>query len=175
MQSLNICGAREVFHFEFKNLSWIGNWKENLYPGQAHQSAAHAGDHTHVGAALIRHWGGFPPLSLPPPTLLRRLPLRSASLLPIARLTNERHPIQRRHRPSQPTTSLSSVEGVATPSSSSHRARCWVGLPLRPLLPPRVGCRRPPRFSLLRANWPHCKLPHCSPVLPDPRFYSGSH
>jgi hypothetical protein len=127
-------------------------------------------------------WGGpYPALRrvpspfLPPPALLLPLTLCSTSLLPTSRLTVEHHPIQLRHRPSQMTAPLFSVEGVATTSSLSHRPRCWVGLHLRPLLPPWVGCHRPPHFDLLRNNRPHHKLPHCSSVLPNPRFHSGSH
>jgi hypothetical protein len=79
------------------------------------------------------------------------------------------------HHPSQGTSPPTSVEGVATPFFLSHRPWRWVGLHPWLLLPPWVGCHWPPSFDLLWAKWPHRKLPHYSPVLPDPRFYSGSH
>jgi hypothetical protein len=95
--------------------------------------------------------------------------------VPTTWLSIEHHPIHLHRRPSQPTTPLSSVEGVATPSSWSCRTRCRVGLHLQPLLPPRAGYRRPVCFDLIRSDRPHHKLPHCSLVLPNPRFYSSSH
>jgi hypothetical protein len=101
--------------------------------------------------------------------------LSSASLVPATRLAVDRHPVQLCHHPSQGTSLPSSIEGVAAPSSSSRRPRRRVGLHLRSLLPLRAGCHRPLWFDLLRVDRLHRELTHCSPVLTDPKFYSGSH
>jgi hypothetical protein len=121
-------------------------------------------------------WGGpYLALRRVPPTLLLPLALYSASFFSAARLTIEHHPIQLHRHSSQWTAPPSSIAGVATPSSLSHRPRHRVRLHPWPLLPLWVGCRQPPCFDLLQVSRPHHKLQHCSPVLPDPRFYYGSH
>jgi hypothetical protein len=201
MQRLNIFWARECFLFKFTSLSGVWNFKKLFLLGRAHQSMAHAGFQPHVPlttpthspptqsprgdraqgreragvgrrrcpcrVGLIQRWGR---VLFPFPSFFRAASTsrpHSASLVPATRLTVEHHP--------RPTLSPSSVEGVAAPSSSSHRPRCRVGLHLRLLLPPWAGYHWPPWFDLRWANRPHRKLPRWSPVLSDPRFYPDSH
>jgi hypothetical protein len=58
MQNFNIFGGREGFNFEFASLSWIGNLKKNIFPGQAHQSVAQGVLTTRAShrARAAHHW-----------------------------------------------------------------------------------------------------------------------
>jgi hypothetical protein len=171
MQYLANFGQQEGYRFEFQS---SGDWKSlkrgrDIVDGEATPPL----DTTPCGRVLTRscmaqYWK-LASISLHSRACLALHccpPLCSPSPAVIG--ASHCHPSWGKDSPSSPlplAQGWSSSPQSSTPSERVHRAAFFF----------RVLHRRPPRFNLLRANRPYRKLPHRSPLLPDPRFYAGSH